>query len=118
MIKILKPYFTHEDERGLITGLVQEGNWKEINIITSKKGTRRGDHYHKETTELFIILSGAIKLHLQEEANRDKGMILDLFKGDVFIVEPGTWHTFEVKEDSSWINALDRVVKDDMYKVD
>lgn len=118
MIKVIKPYFTHEDERGLITGLVQEGSWKEVNIITSKKGTRRGDHWHKETTELFIIISGRIRLHLQEEANRDKTMELELFGGDVFIVEPGVWHTFEVREDSVWVNALDRIVKDDMYKVD
>lgn len=118
MIKIIKPYFSHKDERGLIVGLVQEGNWKEINIVTSKKGTRRGDHYHKLTNELFIILSGRITLHLQMQIDRDRTMTYELFKGDVFTVEPGIWHTFEVLEDSSWINALDRIVPDDMYKVD
>lgn len=118
MIKIIKPYFHHEDERGLITGLIQEGNWKEINIITSKKGTRRGDHWHKETVELFIILEGKIKLYLQQEEDKDRVMTLVLKKNDVFTIDPGTWHTFEVLEDSVWINALDRVVADDMYKVE
>ena len=116
MIKILSPYFVHEDERGLITGLAQEGNWKEVNIITSKNGSRRGGHYHKQCVEMFIILSGMVKLHLQSEKDKDRVMTLVVKKGDVFIVPPMIWHTFEILEDSSWINMLSEIVKDDMYK--
>ena len=45
-------------------------------------------------------------------------MDMVLKANDVFTVEPMIWHTFEVLEDSVWINALDRVVEDDMYKVE
>ncbi len=116
MIRFINPYFSFKDDRGLITGLIQEGNWKEINVIDSKKGTRRGDHYHKKCTELFIMLSGRVKVYLQSVDEPDRQMIITFFKGDVFIVERGTYHTFEVIDNSTWINALDMVIKDDFYK--
>ena len=116
MIKLIKPYFSFEDDRGLITGLAQEGIWKEINIIESKKGSRRGDHYHKKAVEMFIILSGKVKLYLQSEEDKERVMTLVVKKGDVFIVPPLVWHTFEILEDSQWINMLSEIVKDDMYK--
>ena len=40
-------------------------NWKEINFICSEAGTIRGNHYHENTDELFIILEGKIKIILQ-----------------------------------------------------
>lgn len=118
MIKILTPYFVHEDERGMIIGLVQEHNWKEINLVTSKKGTRRGDHYHKFCTELFIVLKGKIRVHLQDVLRPEKTMSVVMLSGDTFIVETNTNHTFEILEDSKWINALDVILKDDMLKVE
>ena len=118
VIKFIKPYFSFPDERGTIIGLIQEGNWKEINSVFSKKGTRRGDHYHKETNEIFIILEGKINLHLQKEEDKDRVLSVIVKQGDVFLIEPMVWHAFEVLEDSAWINMLDRVVKDDMYKVE
>lgn len=116
MIKFIKPYFQFKDERGSIKGIIQEGLWKEINIIDSKKGARRGDHYHKEASELFIILSGEIRVYLQSFNEPNRTMEVSCFKGDVFIVEKGTYHTFDIRKDSQWLNALDRVVKDDTYK--
>jgi quercetin dioxygenase-like cupin family protein len=117
MIKTLKPYFNFKDERGLILGLVQEHSWKEVNLVTSKKGTRRGDHYHKLCRECFIILEGKIRVHLQSVRFPDKVMTVIMLPGDVFIVEPDTNHTFEILENSKWLNMLDTVLKDDMYKV-
>ena len=62
MITFVDHYFEYEDPRGSITGLINQGNWKEVNLITSSKNSIRGDHYHKRTTELFIILEGEIEV--------------------------------------------------------
>ena len=35
-MKIIKPYFKFEDERGSIKGIINKGNWEEINYIFSK----------------------------------------------------------------------------------
>ena len=43
MIKILKPDFVFEDERGSLVQLVREG-YKQINVVVSKAGYERGRH--------------------------------------------------------------------------
>ena len=99
MYKIIENYFSFKDERGEIKGLINFDNWQEVNYITSHKGTVRGGHYHKKTREAIIILNGKI------EASFDKEIKI-LNEGDVLIIEPETFHTFKMIEDSSWINLL------------
>ena len=110
MIKRIDSYFYHEDERGSLKGLVNFGTWKEMNMITTVSGTTRGNHFHRQTTELFIILDGKIKVQCQK-VNSDQlegEVVEEVFeKGDVFLIEPMTMHTFDVLEDARWINALD-----------
>ncbi len=101
-------YFKHSDTRGYITGLLNTGTWREVNFIASEAGTIRGGHYHKQTEECFLILTGRILVTFRkpiEHAQDVKEEIL--FKaGDVFIVNPLVEHTFEILENASWINLL------------
>jgi len=109
MIIRVEHYFTHRDSRGSITGLINDGVWKEFNIITSESDIIRGNHYHKHTTELFMILEGCIKVKTQYvhdgqligEISEDK-----VHANDVFLIRPLINHTFEVLEASRWINVL------------
>ncbi|MBS4759498.1 MAG: cupin domain-containing protein [Clostridium sp.] len=103
MYKVLESYFCHKDERGSIKGIINSGNWQEINYITSKKGCIRGGHYHKKTTELFYILKGSIKAVFEKEEQKQE---CKFSCGDIFLIEPETFHTFEMLEDSEWINML------------
>ena len=109
MIEFISHYFKHYDERGSITGLVNFGNWKELNIIESESGEIRGNHYHKNTDELFIILDGLINVQVQEV--REGGLVnkmqeFNVKQGDVFLIKKNINHTFEILETSRWINAL------------
>ncbi len=109
MITFVERYFKYEDPRGSIQGLINSGSWREVNLITSSKNSIRGDHYHKETIELFIILEGEIEVISQRVVNNalmgnDTHFIVR--SGDVFMVEPFCNHIFVVREDSKWINML------------
>ena len=109
MITLLERYFESGDERGRIEGLVACGEWRELNLITSRAGTVRGDHYHRSTRELFVILDGEIRVVTQ--AVRDATLVGPpservVGPGDVFIVEPEVNHVFHVTRDARWINAL------------
>jgi len=109
MIKLISPYFNYTDERGSITGIINSGEWRELNIIRSDSGIIRGNHYHQKTRELFVILDGEIEIHIQNvEYNKLSGEteIFSVKAGDVFIVEPMINHTFIPKKPSRWINAL------------
>jgi len=116
MIKFIKHYFEHTDERGYLKGLLNEGKWEEINLIFSNSGAVRGKHYHEKTYEVFIILEGEIQVLLQKVDNEK--LVGDEVKtlvkeGDVFLIEPFTQHTFFVLKDSKWINVLSRKINPD-----
>jgi dTDP-4-dehydrorhamnose 3,5-epimerase-like enzyme len=114
MIKFIKNYFEHKDEKGSIRGLVNFGQWEEINIIESEAGVKRGNHYHKYTQELFIILEGRIKILLQKVINNQLvGEIkeYEVQKGDVFLIETSINHIFIILEKSRWINVLSKKIE-------
>ena len=110
MIIFLKNHIVKEDSRGIMKGLVNQGNWKELNYFSTIAGQIRGNHYHKNTDELFIILEGKIeiewsKVDLKGETihNLNKTTVK---MGDVFIIKKNIRHIFNILEDSEWINGL------------
>lgn len=112
MIERIERYFTASDERGSIEGLANFGEWEEINLIRSLAGTIRGNHYHKETIELFLILEGEILVStcMVGQDNRP-GEVTNKYyvkAGDVFLINPMVNHTFQVIMDSRWINLLSK----------
>jgi dTDP-4-dehydrorhamnose 3,5-epimerase-like enzyme len=112
MIKIIDPYFIFKDDRGFLKGMINFGEWQEINLVYSKSNIIRGNHYHKETEEIFIILEGKIKVTLYKiyndtvDKNSKKEYIFE--KEQVFLIEKNVLHIFEVLEDAKWINVLSK----------
>ena len=104
----LSTYFNHVDERGGFWGITQE-SWAEVNFIETGAGQVRGNHYHKETRELFFIISGEIDVII-DDLNSGEHFELSVSKGDVFIIEPYELHTFHTKTDAQWINMLSKPV--------
>lgn len=107
MIKILQPDFKFGDERGTLVQLVRDG-YKQVNVITSKKGCKRGGHYHKLNHEVFYVVSGAIELIARhdgkEESYRFGG-------GDMFDIPPLVAHDFVFQDDTILIGLYDKGVE-------
>ena len=101
MIKILKPDFVFEDERGSLVQLVRDG-YKQINVVTSKAGVERGRHYHALNREGFYVVEGAFTV---EAKLGEKTEFFNFKKGDMFIIEPNVIHTFEYVEDSVLVTS-------------
>jgi mannose-6-phosphate isomerase-like protein (cupin superfamily) len=117
-VQKLSPYITRLDERGGFWGITQEG-WAEVNFIETSAQQVRGNHYHKETRELFFIISGEIEVVI-DDLNSGKHLEFSVTKGDVFIIEPFELHTFHTKTDAQWINMLSKPVDQqspDFHKV-
>jgi UDP-2-acetamido-2,6-beta-L-arabino-hexul-4-ose reductase len=111
MIQFLENYMHSEDSRGVITGLINTGSWREINLISSDSGVTRGNHYHKATREGFAILKGVVQITLQPvDKNKLSGEVCEYIVNErkVFVIEPMTNHIFTVLEDATWINFLDQ----------
>ncbi|MBP0014397.1 MAG: cupin domain-containing protein [Roseofilum sp. SBFL] len=100
----LSPYMKKHDKRGSFCGITQ-ANWAEVNFIETAANEVRGNHYHKETHELFFIISGEIDIEIKD-INSGKCTNLSVSKGDIFIIEPYELHTFRTKTTAQWINML------------
>ncbi len=109
MITFLKSYFSHKDDRGSILGISNKFNIEEINLIESKSGSVRGNHYHKKSFELFFIIEGEIEVIVQKISNgglvgKQERFIVK--ENDIFIIKPYIVHSFNILKDSKWMNAL------------
>lgn len=107
MIKILKPDFIFEDERGSLVQLVREG-YKQINVVVSKAGYERGRHYHALNREGFYVVEGSFTVEASLDGRKE---LFSFGKGDMFLVEPNVVHTFDYKEDSILVSFYDRGVE-------
>lgn len=103
LYQTLTPDFTFSDDRGALTQLVHTG-YTQINVVTSKAGTLRGNHYHKQSTEAFYIISGAVNVILSRENKEEKAAFQS---GDFFQIEPGTVHSMLYTEDTTLVALYD-----------
>jgi len=119
-MQFLKSYFSFEDDRGGILGVIRGQAWKEVNFIESKKDTVRGMHYHKKTRECFFIIKGKIRVTVEDLRSGQKNEFTASEK-DIFIVDPFEIHTFKILEDSRWINMLSEPLEEgetkDIYRL-
>lgn len=79
----------------------------EVAVKQYKRGDKEGIHYHKIATEFTVIISGRIRMF-------DKEFIA----GDIVIVKPGEYTSFEALDDS--VNVVVKIpgVNNDKYLVE
>ena len=101
---ILLPEEVISDERRTLTQVVT-ADIKQVNHYLAKKGSKLGDHYHKETTEYFMVLHGHGTL---ETRNIDSPIktIREIHPYDIFKVVPGEFHTIGCESDIEMMTFL------------
>lgn len=123
MFRLIQPYFCHDDDRGVIRGVVNFGVWQEINYVASSADMVRGNHYHRETEELFFVLQGRIRVTLQRVEDGHLAGHMEEFivgEGAIFMVETRVNHIFHILEGAQWINVLSKPINPecpDIYRV-
>jgi GDPmannose 4,6-dehydratase len=83
----LKTTTIHDDDRRTLEA------YPEAKIITAKKDTTIGGHFHKRKTELFILSQGDAML-IRE------GHMEQMKIGQIYTVVPGVFHEFQIREGS------------------
>lgn len=107
LVKILRPDFSFINEEGSLIQLVHDG-WKQVNVITSKKGSVRGGHYHKENDEAFYIISGRLKLSISCDGAHETN---EFQAGDMFLIGCYQLHDFEFLEDTVMVSMYSNGVE-------
>lgn len=107
LVEIMKPNFEFKNDEGALIQLVREG-WKQVNVLYSKKDSKRGGHYHKISKESFYIITGKIKLLLE---NNKKKETIEFKEGEMFMIRPYTKHTFLFLENTIMVSMYDKGVE-------
>jgi quercetin dioxygenase-like cupin family protein len=95
-VTLLKPAFT--DRRGAILDILTHVSVDAVTIITCKKGSVRGNHYHKKTVQYTYVVSGRIKYLTGKPGKKAKTRTLKA--GHLVFSPAGETHAFEALSDS------------------
>lgn len=105
------------DARGAITNLF-EGRIEHIALITSKKGSVRANHYHKEDHQYIYLVSGAYESHSRDVRNPGKIQVLKVRPGDIVDTPPMIAHAQKFTEDSVFLALSTRQREHGKYEED
>ena len=103
MLYIIEKDFQFSDDRGCLVQLIHDG-YRQINVITSKKGVVRGGHYHKENKEAFYVISGQLAVTVNGTVYRFK-------EGGFFGIEENDLHSFFFEEDTVLVSMYSGCVE-------
>jgi len=110
---------THSDERGELLKLMDVDfskmfTFDEIYLVTSKLNQIRGNHFHKSTTEWFIVVKGKALFRFHNILTKENMEIIISFNDKVKIqVSPNVAHSFINFEDEELIVLA---IADKIYK--
>lgn len=97
------PLEMHEDNRGAIADMFYNQDINAITIIKSKKGVRRGDHYHKLTTQHCLITKGEM-LYVYQPVDKSQPIKYILMReGDMVSTHPLEIHTLLFPSDNEFV---------------
>ena len=71
----------HSDDRGSLYEVSKTLNGSQCNVSTTKAGISRGNHYHLEKIERFVVLRGKAKISLRKKYHND--IIEYIVDGDI-----------------------------------
>ena len=106
VITFCSPEFIHSDERGELKQMCSSG-WNQTNLISSKKNTIRGGHYHKNNNEMFFIINGSFELILEKDKQKYR---FEISSNDMFIIHKEVKHSFKFIEDTMLLAFYDKGV--------
>ena len=92
----LKPVF--KDARGLITDILDGTPVECVTVLSSKRGSVRGNHYHKKTTQYAYVVRGKFRLYTQLPGRNVQTRVVKA--GDLVTTPPGERHAFVALADS------------------
>tara|TARA_B100001063_G_scaffold243362_1_gene273793 strand:+ start:4506 stop:4892 length:387 start_codon:yes stop_codon:yes gene_type:complete len=95
-MKFKKLKVNFKDKRGKITDIFYKKNIQHIAIIDSKPNVRRGDHYHKKTTQWMYITKGSLEYWYKPLKSKSKAKKKLLRVGDLVETPPNEMHALKI----------------------
>ncbi len=89
-MKKFKNKISFKDKRGIISDLIENENINAVTLITIKKNSIRGNHFHKRTWQWNYVIQG--KMQLITQKGNGKKISTTLNQGDLALVGPYEKH--------------------------
>jgi len=89
------------DHRGTIMDIIQEMSVEHVAIFTSKAGSVRGNHYHKESVAYIFVIEGQFQIFYRDEHSPANNVVANTH--DLVTVEPLERHSLLALEDSIFL---------------
>ena len=110
------------DDRGSIQPLVA-GDYKAAQMITSKAGTVRANHYHKDDSHHMYIISGEFDYYYRPTGSTEEPECVRVKAGEVVYTPPMYDHAVKFITDTAFINfaSCDRdqsTYEDDIVRIE
>lgn len=110
------------DKRGVIQPLVDVTTESAL-IISSKKGTVRANHYHKDDWHYCYVISGAIKYYHRPVGSKSKPKSVLIKAGQLFFTPPLVEHAMVFVKDTTFLTLSHRKrdqhdYEDDLVRVE
>ena len=106
-----------QDERGIIQPLV-EAEMRSALMISSKKGTVRGNHYHLSDWHYCYVVSGVIEYHFRPSDSKEPPECIFVEAGQMFFTPPMVEHAMRFPEDTSFLTLSRNPRDQNAYETD
>ena len=100
-MQVEKKAIVFEDQRGSIRDILIGKEVDAVTILVCKKGSVRGNHFHKQSIQYGYIVSGSFVCATQIGDNPIETK--ELKTGDIITHPPGEKHAFKALEDSVFL---------------
>lgn len=105
------------DARGTIQPLVDD-DIKSAQLISSKAGSVRANHFHKTDFHYMYLLSGAFDYYYRPAGSTEEPKTLRVRAGEMVFTPPLVEHAVKFVEDTSFVNFAGRRRDQDSYESD
>lgn len=90
------PLESHADDRGSINDIFYNTNINHVAIIDSQPGARRGNHYHKETTQHMLMTKGSLEYWYKPVDSDEPAKMVLAKAGDLVTTPPLEIHALVI----------------------
>lgn len=94
----MKKYNEFSDERGKFKELFKSSDFfdaKQVSINIVNPCKKKGGHFHKITTEVFVIIEGEMKVYLEYSDDTREQLLLSDSSNNTVSIKPFTKHFIE-----------------------
>ncbi len=102
---VIRPSFTRQDGRGILTELLNSGQWQSLLYGDMQTGAVIGNHYHEKTDVFFFILSGSAFVFRIDPASGLPSPHQQLRAHEGTFLKAGVAHAIRFSTDSAFVMA-------------